>query len=417
MSDQRPVDSAEDRRRVPILGLLSAIGVSQIGNMAVGLAVPWFVLETTGSAARTGFVSAALALGAVVMPALGGPFVDRVGHKRTSVVSDLIASAAIAAIPVLFVAGLLEFWHLLVLIFLQSSFNSQGDAGRYAVMPRVADLAGTPIERANASERSVARFAQFAGPILGGVLITAIGAENVMFLDAITFLLSATLIGLLVPSPSQLVEASKEDSKGYLANLRAGFRFVRRDRLMLSMLLLVAWGNFLFFPLVLVVLPAYAQAFWPNAATLGAALGTFGAGAVTGTLLFGAVGRGWPKRITFLVGFIVAPLIGFGSLAITPPLPVIFVAAFLAGLIAGPINPVLLTVIQQHTPPQILGRVFGVVRATASAGIPVGAILAGYAVEQLAVVPTIVVMGIAYLAVTVSMIFNPALRDMQQKPA
>lgn len=106
------------------------------------------------------------------------------------------------------------------------------------------------------------------------------------------------------------------------------------------MLLVVAWGNFLTMPLILVVLPVYAQTLWDSAATLEAVIGAFGVGAFLGTLLFGAVGRNWPKRSTFLFGFIAAPLIGYRALAATPPEPVIFAAAALAGFVAGPINPV-----------------------------------------------------------------------------
>jgi MFS family permease len=64
--------------RIPILSLLSAQAVSQVGNMMTITAGPWFVLQTTGSAAKTGLVSAALVLGSVVSAIIGGPGVDRI---------------------------------------------------------------------------------------------------------------------------------------------------------------------------------------------------------------------------------------------------------------------------------------------------------------------------------------------------
>ncbi len=60
----------------------------------------------------------------------------------------------------------------------------------------------------------------------------------------------------------------------------------------------------------------------------------------------------------------------------------------------------------------MLGRVFGVLNALAMAGIPLGAALAGFVVERVGLVPTIVGMGAIYLVVTVGMFFNPALRQM-----
>jgi hypothetical protein len=91
---------------------------------------------------------------------------------------------------------------------------------------------------------------------------------------------------------------------------------------------------------------------------------------------------------------------------------VVVAAAALAGLIAGPINPLFETVVQEKTPPQMLGRTFGTLTALAYAVMPLGLILPGVVVEGVGLVPTIIGMGAIYVAVTVSMFFNPALRQM-----
>jgi len=88
------------------------------------------------------------------------------------------------------------------------------------------------------------------------------------------------------------------------------------------------------------------------------------------------------------------------------------VAGFVGGLLFGPINPIASTVIQEHTPPQLLGRVFGALTALAQAGIPIGAVLAGVVVQRAGLVPTIVGMGVLYLLVALGMFFNRALRQM-----
>jgi predicted MFS family arabinose efflux permease len=125
---------------------------------------------------------------------LGGPLVDRLGFKRSSVLADLTSAAAVAAVPLLHLAGLLQFWQLVVLVFLLSSLNAQGDTARYALVPFLADRARMPIERANGADRAIVRLGQVVGPIVGGILIAAIGAANVLFVDAATFLVSAILV-------------------------------------------------------------------------------------------------------------------------------------------------------------------------------------------------------------------------------
>ena len=114
-----------------------------------------------------------------------------------------------------------------------------------------------------------------------------------------------------------------------------------------------------------------------------------------------------------------APVI-FGFLALTPPLGVLVIAGFVGGLLFGPVNPIASTVIQEHTPSDLLGRVFGALTALAQAGIPIGALLAGVVVQKAGLIPTIVGMGAIYLLVPLGMFFNRSLRQMDaaaQSPA
>jgi hypothetical protein len=115
------IDTAGASRR-PVYAVLTAEGISQVGNMMTIVAGPWFVLQTTGSAAKTGLVGAALALG-LLMPILGGPLVDRVGFRRGTVLADVVSAATVASIPALHLAGLLEYWHIVILVFILTSIT------------------------------------------------------------------------------------------------------------------------------------------------------------------------------------------------------------------------------------------------------------------------------------------------------
>ena len=106
------------------------------------VAGPWFVLQTTGSAAKTGLVSAALAIGAVVPTVLGGPIVDRVGYRRGILLADLLSAASIASVPILYQLDILEFWHLVLLVFLLASINSQRRHGEVLPHPRARGAGG-----------------------------------------------------------------------------------------------------------------------------------------------------------------------------------------------------------------------------------------------------------------------------------
>jgi hypothetical protein len=113
--------------------------------------------ETTGSAARMGITGAALGIGGVLSAVLAGPLVDRLGFKRASVLADIAADATVAAVPLLYGAGILRFWELLVLVFLLSSINTPGDSARFALIPALARQAAMSVERGNAADRAIAR--------------------------------------------------------------------------------------------------------------------------------------------------------------------------------------------------------------------------------------------------------------------
>lgn len=96
--------------------MLGANAVSETGNVLAFVTIPWFVLQTTGSAARTGLAGGAFLLAAVVAGVAGGPVVDRLGFKRTSIVADLAGAVTVALIPLLYHTVGLSFWQLLVLV-------------------------------------------------------------------------------------------------------------------------------------------------------------------------------------------------------------------------------------------------------------------------------------------------------------
>src|SRR5262245_36963353 len=123
------------RERLPFYALLSATAISLVGNAMTALAIPWFVLETTGSAAKTGISGFFAILPTAISAFFGGPLVDRLGSKRASVLSDVASGVSVATIPLLYATVGLEFWHLLGLVFLGAFLDAPGATARQALLP------------------------------------------------------------------------------------------------------------------------------------------------------------------------------------------------------------------------------------------------------------------------------------------
>ena len=383
--------------------------------MLAFVAIPWFVLQTTGSAARTGLTGAAFLLAAVMAGLFGGPIVDRTGFKRASIVADLTGAVTVALIPLLYHTTGFLFWQLLVLVFLGGFLDAPGHTARQGLVPDLARRTGMRIERANSAFQGIQYASFLVGPPLAGLLIAAFAPGNVLWIDASTFVVSAALVAALVPpvTPRPGTVAERRRAGWYLAELAEGMAFIRRDRLVVWMFGIGVVANSLVLPLFAVVLPFYARQTYGSAVDLGLMLGGFGSGALAGTVLYGTVGHLLPRWAT-LVSAIVLMGLPFWVLVATPPLGVTIGALFVAGFVLGPSNPLTYSVLQERTPPRMLGRVLGAGVSLSMVGAPVGVVLCGYALEILGLRPTLAGISACYLAVGLLSFISPALHELDK---
>ena len=226
----------------PLRSLLAANAVSIAGTSMTLLALPWFVLVTTGSATRTGVVAACETVPLVLAAAGGGPLIDRIGARRAAICSDVASAAGVALIPLVHQTVGLAFWQLCLLVALVGLARAPGETARRCLLPGLVELAGTPVERATSAYDGVSRGARMIGTPAAGALIAVLGPANVLLVDALSFLVSAALVARSVP-PAAPPAVSSE--LGYVSQLREGWRGLRADRLLSAVTAMVCLTNLL----------------------------------------------------------------------------------------------------------------------------------------------------------------------------
>ena len=400
-------------RRAPLYALYVADSISLVGNVVAQLAIPWFVLVTTGSAALTGLAVFFNFLPIVLAGIFGGVIVDRLGFRTTSVVADLASAGAVAAIPLLHATVGIELWQLLALVFAGALLDAPGATARQALFPDAVELAGVGMERATGIRAGIQQGSLLVGGPIGGVLVAAFGATNALWLDSASFVVSAALVVAIIPRARR--EAEVEAPGRYFAELAEGMRFIWERRVLRAIVLTVLITNLLDAPFP-VVMSVLARDEFGSAADLGLMYGSFGAFALAGALAYSAFGHRLPRRLTFVSCFVVVPTV-YLTMATLPSLPIALIALAAAGLAAGPINPLLLTVEYELVPTRLRGRVFGAIKAGAWASIPAGVLLGGVLVETIGLAGTFLGIGVCYLAVTVYGFFNPAFRELDRVSA
>ncbi len=179
-------------------------------------------------------------------------------------------------------------------------------------------------------------------------------------------------------------------------------------------MLTVTITNLLDQALFAVILPDYAKQILRSAAALGAIIAAFGGASFVGTILYGAIGHRLPRRLTFGIAFTLGGALRFWVLALVPPLFVILIVHIIAGVAAGCLNPILNTVEYERTPVEMRARVFGTITAIAFAAIPLGGLLGGYLVAWIGIVFSLFILGACYFVTTLSLLVNPALKNMEK---
>jgi MFS family permease len=395
--------------RRPLQALLAANAVSILGTTMTLLAIPWFVLTTTGSATRAGVVGACETIPLVLTSAFGGPLIDRVGALRAAIGSDLLAAAFTGVIPLLHATVGLEFWQLCLLVAAAAVVRAPGDTARTVLLPAVVALAGTPVERATSAQDGVSRAARMLGAPLAGVLIALIGPAQVLVLDAVSFVLSAALLRAAVPRSTR---AADHDGTGYLTQLREGLQGLRRDRLVLAIVVMVMVTNLLDAAWAGVLMPVYARDVLDSSIGLGLLFSAFGVGALTGNVLSAVVGPRLPRWPVYTAAFLVVGSPRFGLLAVEPDLWLLLTGTALLGIATGFINPILSAVEFERIPVHLQSRVLGVTSAGVLAGMPIGTVVGGVCVEHLGLTATLLGTGALYLLTTLAPLVFPVWRDM-----
>lgn len=386
--------------RAPLAAFLVANVVSICGTRVSAIAIPWFVLITTGSPVKTGLVALAEMAPLVVVKAIGGPLIDKVGARRISIVADTASTAVVALIPLLHELGFLHFPTLLVLVAIAGALRGPGDAAKSTLIPDIARVARVPLERVTGLESTTERLAGFFAFALAGGLITLVGAVNALWIDAVSFGICAVLIARWIPKDT--TPAPKEEEHGYGRRLLEGWTFLRTDKLLLPLVVMIAVTNLLDAATSTVLLPVWIKdhGYGPGHTSL--ILTSFGVTATLFALLASAIGDRIPRKLVFTVAFLIAGAPRFVAMATDAPLWTLMAVYAVGGIGAGFINPVLGAIQLERIPSHLRGRVNSLSNAVCWTGVPLGGLVAGGAVAAIGLAPALLAGGAIYLIATMS---------------
>jgi MFS family permease len=393
--------------------LIVAEIVSSLGSRITFLALPWFVLVTTGSAAKMGIVLAVEMAPVALLGIPSGAVVARLGARRTMQLSDLARAPLMCSIPLLHSAGMLSFPLLLAIVFAIGCFLAPFFASQRVILPELVGEDETTVAQANAVIEGATTLTNLLGPVVAGLLIAAVGATSVLYIDAATFLFSFLTLTLFVPSrPPQ---PQTDDARG----LFAGLRFLFRDSLLWRIGLAAVFLN-MFGSALSAALPVLAfDEFGESSRVAGALFASLGAGALLGMVLaMKLMPRFKPLKLA-AVG-IVALSLPIWLLGFELPLWATMAALFASTISQPLVNAPVIGVMTTRTPEALRPKVMTAVLTIAMLAGPIGLVAAGPLLEAFgtSAVFVIIAAGMTVFALyfaSVALRFGP--RDVTEAPA
>ena len=373
MSELNPTS---DRPRGMRAFLVIWIGqvVSNLGTGLSGFALGVWAYRQTGSATALSLITLFSTLPNTLLSPLAGALIDRWGRRSVLLLNNFGSGACTLLMASLYWAGVLQMWHVYVLVCASRCFNvfqlPAFSATTALLVPR------RQLVRANGMAQLGPAAGQIAAPLLAAALMDVIGVGGVIFLDCCSFLFAgATLLATRIPKPA--ISAAGQEGRGSLLyESFYGFTYIRQRPGLLGLLLFFAFANYCLTVVQILVTPLVLS--FGTARTLAMVLTSGAAGGLAGGLALGVWGGGRSlRRIPVILGFTLlqgATLL-LGGLR---PSALLVAAAMSVAMFALPVIRGSSEAIWQSKIPQDLqGRVFAIRRMIAGIAFPLAGATAG----------------------------------------
>ena len=393
--------------------LTTAAVISLLGDGFFSVALAWQVYEISDAPTALSVVGAAWTLPVVLFILLGGVFSDRYDRRWLMIGADVVRAAAIGALGVLSLMGVIELWHIIALI----AFVGLGDAffnpSSTAIVPDL--LPDELLPQANALQGMFRPLTvRLVGPAIGGFTVAALGPGTAFVVDGASFLLSAVALAAIATRPTRHVVA--HGVRQTISEVGEGLAFVRRNPWCWATLVAAMFSLLVFIGPVQVLLPYLVKyRLGLEADALGIIFAVGGVGSIVAAVWLGQ--SGLPRRrVTVMYGAWsagVALLAGYGvmnGLWQALVIGLVTAALFQVGQI------IWVTLLQQLVPRELLGRVVSLDWLMSTGLVPLSFALTGPVSEVLGPGTTMVAGGLVGSVLMGGLLFWPGVRDPERRP-
>ncbi len=351
--------------------------VSLLGDQFYFIALPWLVFQMTSSAFAFGAILMVAGIPRAALMLVGGVMTDRFSPRTVMIVSNLLR-LAITVLLTLIVAGqAIEIWMLYLIAFCFGIVDAFFHPAYRAMIPLIVDE--DSLQASNSVMQGTSQLVEIIGPGIAGVLVRGVGAALSFAFDSLTFLFTSITLLMMHPMARPHKQADHDAAPqhhGILGEIGEMLAYVRHDRLLTTLILVVAAINLLFVGPLIVGSAALSRVrFAEGSAAYGAMLSTFSIGALIGTLTAGVIRLKQPGLVSLLL--VAAEGVFMVGVGYAPTLILACVLWLLIGFGAGFGSLNFITLTQKRVAKDMMGRFMSLIVMTEVGLTPISNALAG----------------------------------------
>ena len=381
--------------------------VSALGDQFYLVALPWLVLQLTGSNLAVGTVLMCAAIPRAALMLGGGAVSDRIAPRRIMLATASTRTIFVGAVGVLAWLRIIQLPHLYILAFAFGVADAFALPAFQSLLPQLVERGQLP--SANAAFQSVYQIAMMLGPAPAGIVIKALGTAWAFLIDALSFLfILVPIYGLPRTAPAPRPRA---EGKHFGHDILEGLDYVWRDAAMRMLLILMTSVNLCISGPIIVGLAAVAKFRFGSPTAFGILISAWSGGALLGSIVAGTrkqrTHRGWTMILAS--GAVSLAIAALGTLTTEISLAVMLAVA---GIVGGYNNVVLISWFQERVEPALMGRVMSVLMFGWVGLMPVSYPLAG-ALAQWNIRGMFLICGWAAVAITALCAMSRGLREVE----
>jgi len=333
--------------------------VSQVGDGISNLALLWFVYSITGSPVKTTIIGLLHTIPPIVLGPFIGVYVDRLPKKFFLIGANVFRAVLIGIIPCAVSTDTFTVNLLYILVLLDAVAMATFSPALTSSVPLIVPRA--QFTAANALIQSTTSLGIIFGPAVSGIGIALFGSQEVLCLNAVTYLVSALCLGLVRLGTAHPSAGPKKIGGSMWHDLTEGLAFVvTKQRVILLLILTAACYGFGASALT-TLFPVFANKLMGlGPVEVGYLWSALGVGLlVMSIVLLWFTGRTLADRIKIIVWTSALSGLAIGGLVWTKDIYLVSLLMMVIGGGMGAFTPIAWGVVQELTPRMMVGRILG----------------------------------------------------------